>query len=222
MERVSISGAPVTPWMMNQWIVACKTSGEAAVFDGGAPSLEEWKTFERWAEAQNFRVSKVLQTHAHPDHVAGLGLLEEVFPEATIHLHSDDLVNYREAEESCNDIGFPLPKKLPDEASLLDLKGLKTISVGTLNFEILHTPGHAPGHVCFYERELKLMIGGDVVFRNAIGRTDLPYSSPEDMRATLKMLVDEVDPETTILPGHGEVTTMAVELANNSLLTNSN
>ncbi|GBG24305.1 Metallo-beta-lactamase domain-containing protein 2 [Hondaea fermentalgiana] len=221
MDRVAISGAPVTPLSMNQWVVACKETRKAAIIDGGAPTAEEWKTFQNWLTAQDFTLEMILQTHAHYDHVAGLGLVEEIFEDKMpdMYLHSDDFVNYRDAESSVRNMGFELPKPLPSESVFTDLKDMKQVALGSLVFDILHTPGHAPGHVCFYERDMELLIGGDMIFRGAIGRTDLPHSSPDDMAASLRLLHKEVSDDATILPGHGDVTQMGAERANNPMLS---
>ncbi len=87
--------------------------------------------------------------------------------------------------------------------------------VGNLSFDVLHTPGHSPGHVVFYGNGV--VLGGDLLFAGSIGRTDLPLADPTRMVSSLE-LISSLPPETVVYPGHGEPTTVGAELRSNPFL----
>jgi len=218
LDLVAVSGSAVTPFQMNQWCIACRRSGEAAIIDAGAPSKKEWEVYVAWAESQNFKIAKVLQTHAHIDHVAGWGFLDDFFPDAEVFLHSDERINLEQAEVFGQQTGFEPDRPIPVDRAYTDLKNIDEVSVGELKFKVLHTPGHAPGHVCFYCEEIEMVFGGDLIFKQGIGRTDLPRSSQESMHDSLRRFVHDVADDATILPGHGPPVLLKDERSSNSLL----
>mmetsp|Transcript_12638 Transcript_12638/g.20425 ORF Transcript_12638/g.20425 Transcript_12638/m.20425 type:complete len:254 (+) Transcript_12638:290-1051(+) len=218
-KKYDIAGGAVGPLGMNQYVFVCKETKEAAIIDSGASKEAELKPFMDWIKSNDYKLTKLLQTHAHIDHVAGLGLVKEQVADATLYLHSDDLCNYERAEESAKNYGFGDIVALPNSSTIQDLQGVETVTLGNLELEVLFTPGHAPGHVCFYEKASKLMFGGDLIFQGGIGRTDLPYSSPQDMTKSLKYIVETVDEDVVILPGHGPPTSMGEEKKNNAYLS---
>jgi glyoxylase-like metal-dependent hydrolase (beta-lactamase superfamily II) len=89
------------------------------------------------------------------------------------------------------------------------------VTVGTLDFEVLHTPGHAPGHVVFHGNGI--MLGGDMLFAGSIGRTDLPLANPTAMTQSLKKIT-ALSPSLVVYPGHGPKTTIEIELRSNPFL----
>ena len=92
-----------------------------------------------------------------------------------------------------------------------------TLEVGDLQIEVIHTPGHSPGSVCFYVAQDSAVITGDTLFAGSIGRTDLPSSDPAAMEQSLRRLV-QLPEETTVYPGHGPATTIGRELRTNPFL----
>ena len=93
------------------------------------------------------------------------------------------------------------------------------VHIGSLTLEALHTPGHAPGHVCFYESAQGLLFSGDLLFRNSIGRTDFPGCDAAAMQRSLRRVCG-LPLEVHVFPGHMEPTTLADEAANNPFLLN--
>jgi glyoxylase-like metal-dependent hydrolase (beta-lactamase superfamily II) len=110
---------------------------------------------------------------------------------------------------------YGLPFEQPEAPDALLADG-DVLSVGSLAFTVTHTPGHAPGHVVF--RHGKTVLGGDLLFAGSIGRTDLPFSDPEQMQDSLAKLCDLED-DTVVYPGHGPRTTIGHERATNGFLT---
>lgn len=91
------------------------------------------------------------------------------------------------------------------------------LECGELRFNVLHTPGHAPGHVCFLESKRNILFAGDLLFQGSIGRTDLPFCDEEDMKKSLSRML-ELDDETVVFPGHMSQTTIGSERATNPFL----
>jgi glyoxylase-like metal-dependent hydrolase (beta-lactamase superfamily II) len=134
------------------------------------------------------------------------------FPRAKVLIHELDEPKVRKPNyELCLfGLSFLIPPLHPDA----HLRDNQKLALGSLEVEVLHTPGHAPGHVSFYFPRNNLLVGGDLIIGGSIGRTDLPDSSPEDMEASIRRVM-ELPPSTRLLGGHGQPTTLADERSNN-------
>lgn len=213
-DHLVIVSQPVGPFAMNQMLVGCKRTQQAALIDSGAPPQD----FIRAAEDRDLTITLLLQTHAHIDHVAGLEETKKALP-LPLYLHRDDL---------------PVYQNVPMQAKMLPHLGLslgtlpdidhyyvdgETVSVGELHFQVLHTPGHCPGHVCLYEADERVLIGGDLLFRQSIGRTDLPLCDPRLMMKSLQRILTLPD-DVMVFPGHMEPTTIGFERRMNPFLVN--
>lgn len=208
-EPYLIAGRPVGPFAMNQYLVACTRTGEAAIIDsGGDPRL-----FLAFCEERNLRVTRLLQTHAHVDHVAGLGATKAATG-APIFLHPDDAAVYASAPASGLMFGMRVAPPPPVDE---DLSDGQVIAFGDVRLEVLHTPGHCPGHVCFVDHEAKRILAGDLLFRGSVGRTDLPGADPSQMGPSLSRIF-ALDDEHRVFPGHMEPTTIGEERATNPFL----
>lgn len=210
-DHVVIFSRAVGPFAMNQSLIACKTTGKAALVDSGdAPDL-----FIAAAKAHNLEIEYLLQTHAHIDHVAGLAATKRALP-LPLYLHKDDLPIYEFIPQQAKMYGFPVEALPPIDHHYEDGDVLE---VGDLRLEVMHTPGHAPGHVCLYERTRGILIGGDLLFRQSIGRTDLPLCDPQAMMRSLARVMQLPD-NVVVLPGHMEPTTIGYERTMNPFLKN--
>lgn len=188
--------------------MGCKVTHSAAIIDSGEdPSV----FFAAYAKDQSFQVDHLLQTHAHIDHVLGLKATKEHYPEAPIHMHELDLPTYDLVEISSKTYGIPIDMPLPP----IDIFLSKSLTVGELHFDVLFTPGHAPGHSVFYCKEHNFALVGDLIFQGSVGRTDLPNCSQKDMKESIRRLVSLLPDRCLLLPGHGPVTTMGVEKSGN-------
>ncbi|HEX7017483.1 MAG TPA: MBL fold metallo-hydrolase [Patescibacteria group bacterium] len=149
----------------------------------------------------------IVLTHGHFDHVLGLLELELNF-NVPVYMHEADLFLIKQAQSSAHHWlrrqvdPVPLPTATLSEGQKLE--------IGTLNFEIIETPGHTPGSVSLYSPESNLLFSGDTLFKAAVGRTDFRYSDPQQLRASLDRLF-ELPEETIVYPGHGKVTTIEEE-----------
>lgn len=206
---IVVAFTPVGPFGMNQSIVGCKKTGHAALIDSGdAPDR-----FLAFAKSRGLTITKLLQTHAHIDHVAGLAATKRAI-DAPLYLHPLDQPVYDLVPQQGRAYGFPV-EALP----LIDIfyEEGDLLAVGDLVFRVLHTPGHAPGHVCLLNDAHNLMIGGDLLFRESIGRTDLPGANHAHMMESLKR-VAALPEATRVLPGHMEPTTIGYERQYNPFL----
>lgn len=217
-----IAGGPVNQFAMNQYILACTSTKQAAIVDCGASSAAELEPFLTWMDERKYSLARVLQTHAHLDHVAGLNLIRAVHPDVPIHLHERDFPLYEGFEDRVSAWGFQAEAKgsLPTDNLHLFNNDQRNIQIGQLDLEIIPTPGHCPGHVGYYEPQTKSFFGGDLIMQGSIGRTDFPESSQSDMTASLKRVTSLGDREGdfVIYPGHGPATTIKNEKAHNPFL----
>lgn len=154
------------------------------------------------------QLEKIILTHGHFDHVLGLLEVKLNFPETPIFLHTEDIFLLKDAQNSAKywlkRAVDPVP--LPDQ----NLVPGQKIALADQIFTIIHTPGHTPGSIVLYSKELDLMLSGDTLFRQAVGRTDFRYSSPTQLKSSLIELF-KLPEKTLVLPGHGERTTLGEE-----------
>lgn len=210
-DHVVIFSRPVGPFAMNQALIGCKKTGKAALIDSG----DRPDAFIQAAKTSGLTIEKLLQTHAHIDHVAGLAATKRALP-LPLYLHQDDLQIYEFVPQQAKMYGFPVEDLPPIDHFYAENE---IIEIGDLRLEVLHTPGHSPGHVCLYERTHGIMIGGDLLFRQSIGRTDLPLCDPQKMMQSLKRVMELPD-EVVVFPGHMEPTTIGFERTMNPFLRN--
>ncbi len=163
-------------------------------------------------EEQGLVPEKIILTHAHADHIAGLLEARSRFTGVPILMH--------QAEESwMNDPMLNLSAALglsvtaPAPESFLD--DGDTVSLGNLEFRVVHTPGHSPGSISLIHEPSKLAFVGDTLFAGSIGRTDFPGSSFEVLEKSIKEKLYVLDPETVCFPGHGPATTIGSEMSSN-------
>ena len=156
----------------------------------------------------------ILFTHGHFDHIGAVDGLLARYPELPVHVGPGDVPM----------IGHPQNAWPPDyevvkkPATLVaDLVDGATLSAGGLTAQVIATPGHTPGGACFLFAEQKLLLTGDTLFEGSCGRTDFPGGSPRQLNESLRRLAG-LDPELTVVPGHGSITTIAREVASNPFL----
>ena len=206
-----VEGRAVGPFAMNSYLIACAETKEAALVDSGG-DIEEMLLR---ADEEGLQITKLLQTHAHIDHVAALSEAKSKTG-APIYLHSADQPIYQNAPLMGKMFGLHISALPPVDEQLVDSQ---VIALGECRLQVLHTPGHCPGHVCFVERERGVILGGDLIFKNSIGRVDLPGSEPEEMVRSLRRAMNSWDDDMVIYPGHMSSTSVGSERKTNPFLT---
>lgn len=194
----------------NCFVLADEEAGEAVLFDAPdhtvTPLLDE-------VDRRGWKLKGLWFTHGHFDHVADHQVVSE---RATKHgaldvlIHEADVHKLREPGSKV----FRLPFTIPPGEPTRVLKDGDKLRLGRYEAEVMHTPGHSPGHVCFHFRDLGVLVGGDLIIAGAIGRTDLPDASIRDMQRSLQRVM-ALPGETRLLPGHGEITTLGDEAEEN-------
>lgn len=198
----------------NATILADELSGDAIVVDGGDGVSE---VIER-LHARGLRARHLIHTHAHFDHIAHVASLRERTG-ADALLHPADLPLYREQPALVRLFGLgPIPDPVDLDGDLLDGD---VLTLGSLRCEVLHTPGHTPGSVCFAVSGATqtLLLTGDTLFAGAIGRWDLGGTSMEDIVSSIKRKLLPYPDDVRVVPGHGAFTTIGRERTNNPYLS---
>jgi hydroxyacylglutathione hydrolase len=212
----------VTAFQQHTRILACEETRLAICIDPGDEAERIVETLER----HDLTLQAIALTHAHLDHVGGVAALKKLKPEAKISLHQDDEFMYRALPEQPAWIGIPRAQWAAlgftfEEPPPVDhyWNDNEKYAVGKLEFEVLHCPGHTPGHVVFYEAKERKVFVGDVLFAGSIGRTDLPGGSTEQLLSSIKNKLMTLDDDVEVFSGHGPVTTIGEERLTNPFLT---
>lgn len=189
-------------------------SRECLICDPGFCSQSEEKSLLDLLEAEKLRPVAIILTHAHFDHLLGVGRLLEIY-DIPVYMNPADRpwlpLNIREAALS----GFPTP---PEDFPTVDALDGTRISCGSLVFEVITTPGHSAGSVSYYCDSERLLLSGDTLFRGTIGRTDLPGGDYDRIMESITGKLMGLAGEVEVIPGHGPTTTIADERQKNPFL----
>ncbi|MCF6280777.1 MAG: MBL fold metallo-hydrolase [Candidatus Polarisedimenticolaceae bacterium] len=199
---------PVTALQQNCSLIWCEESHKGAVIDPGG-DLEK---ILHAAVSNSVTIEKILITHAHFDHAGGAHELAEKLsiPIEGPHIADQPIVERMGIQASS--YGFqPVPSFTPNRWLQQD----DTITVGNLTLQVLHCPGHTPGHVIFFHPESKLAFVGDVIFQGSIGRTDFPLSNHADLIHSIRQKLWPLGRDVTFIPGHGPNSTFGAEQSSN-------
>ncbi|MEX0748191.1 MAG: MBL fold metallo-hydrolase [Rhodothermales bacterium] len=201
------------PFQTNCYV--CHDGKEAALVDPSSATEAEHRIVERYIEENGLEIRHLLLTHAHIDHIFGCAHFARKYGLGW-QMHREDVPLLSKAEDQAAMFGVGIER--PPEPEMFLSEGDR-IPIGNTELEVLFTPGHSPGSICFYERVGGLVVSGDVLFQGSIGRTDLWRGSlPELMRSIFQKLVPLGD-DVRVFPGHGPETTIGRERAANPFLT---
>lgn len=190
------------PFETNTYVLGCPKTREACIID--AP-LESSSFILDYLHKHSLTAKYILLTHSHLDHIADASILKRKL-KASLLIHILDVKNLQSPGE--DGLSLFLHAEPVDPDGFLQEGDL--LHVGEIKIQVLCTPGHTPGGVCFYLPEEKVLFSGDTLFKGTMGRIDFPHSEPSKMWDSLKRL-SHLPPETKVFPGHGPSTTIGAE-----------
>lgn len=198
------------PFQENTYLVSDET-GECVIVDPGCYEKHEEEELVRRIEDAGLRVVMLLNTHCHIDHVLGNAFIRERF-NVPLYIHPIEEPYLRAVSSYAPNYGFFRYRESTPDAFLSEDEPIR---FGNTAFKVLFTPGHSPGHVVFYHEESLSLIGGDVLFYNSIGRTDLPGGNGSVLIESIHNKLFTLPDEVTVYPGHGPTTSIGFEKRTN-------
>lgn len=199
---------PVTSFAQNCSIVWCDETMEGIVVDPGG-DVQQLAVI---IEELGVKVVNLVLTHGHLDHVGGTVPLAEILKVNIVGPHKADNFWLQGLENQSQMFGFPLCKAFEPNTWLEE--GDK-VTFGNQVIDVIHTPGHTPGHVVLFSEQARLAFVGDVLFNGAIGRTDFPQGDFNTLIASIKTKLWPLGSDVTFVPGHGPESTFGRERASN-------
>jgi len=202
---------PVTSFSQNCSLVWCEKTGDAALVDPGG---EAAKIIGEVA-AKDVKVKQIMLTHGHLDHVGAAAELAAHYGVPIVGPHSEDSFLFEALPEQSRMFGLEDCQPFtPDQW----LSQGDVVRVGEERFEVLHCPGHTPGHIVFYNRNAQLILMGDVLFRGGVGRSDFPRGSHQALMHSIRSQIMPLGDDIAFIPGHGATSTLGYERLTNPFL----
>jgi hydroxyacylglutathione hydrolase len=204
----------VPPFEKNGFVVGCERTREAVLIDPG----DEVDMLLEAVTRHRLLVKYILLTHAHVDHITGVGRAKRALG-APVYLHRDDQILYDRAPQQAAMFGLQV-ETLPAIDCFYDLQ--QTLTFGDFDVKVHHTPGHCPGGVCLQigptGKPGRDLIVGDTLFAGAIGRTDLPGGDYDTLMRSITTVLFAFGDDARVYPGHGPQTTIGEERKSNPFL----
>ena len=202
---------PVTPYQQNCSLIICEETKKAAIVDPGGESERILSAVKN----HNVTVDKIILTHGHLDHVGGTETLLQQLDIPVLGPEKEDAFWLQQLETQSTMFGFPHttsfePTKWLEEG--------EELHVGNIKLDILHIPGHTPGHIALFDAQSKQVIVGDILFNGAVGRSDFPRGNHQQLISGIKQKLLTLPQDTLVYPGHGPTTTIDKEQKSNPYL----
>ncbi len=202
---------PVTAFAQNCSVIWCAETREAALVDPGGDA----EKIKREVADLGVKLTQILLTHGHLDHVGAAAELAEHYQLPIIGPHIADKFWLDALPTQSEMFGFAIcPPLTPDRW----LEEGEAVTVGNTTLEILLCPGHTPGHIVFFDRAGRLLVSGDVIFNGGVGRSDFPQGSHSDLIASIHHKLLPLGDDVTFIAGHGPMSTLGRERISNPFL----
>lgn len=198
------------PLQENTYILYDETK-ECVIIDPGCYEQDEKEALLHFIESAGLQVKMLLNTHCHIDHILGNAFVKETF-NTRLYIHPNDEPVLKAAKVYAPNYGFYQYQEAEHDAYLEEGQQL---TFGNTTLDILFLPGHAPGHVAFYNAKEKVIIAGDVLFYNSIGRTDLPGGDYHTLLNSIQQKLFKLPDDVVVYPGHGPQTKIGFEKKTN-------
>ncbi len=187
---------------------------ETIIFDPGCSNISEQEVLSSYIERNKLNIVRLVNTHCHIDHVLGNQYISDKYAVTLeAHLFEKAVLDSCEMVSKIYNIAYA---ESPEIASFINEDDV--FQLGNESFQVLLCPGHSPGSLCFYHAESKIVIGGDVLFQNSIGRTDLPGGDYNTLINSIKNKLFKLPDDTRVYCGHGPSTTIGLEKKTNPFL----
>jgi glyoxylase-like metal-dependent hydrolase (beta-lactamase superfamily II) len=203
----------VNPLGENSFVLYDET-GECIFTDPGFYYSDEHDEVRDFIADNGLTPVNVVNTHCHFDHIMGVEFVRNEFG-IPFAAHKDDVFWVEKVVDQGRMFGFELNPVNPVDSFLAETE---TVKFGTTELQVIHVPGHSPGHVCFYNRQAGLLVAGDVLFYGSIGRTDLPGGDYQTLISNIRNKLFPLPDETVVYCGHGPETTLGFEKRTNPFL----
>lgn len=210
---ITIQGFTFNPFEENTYILYDETK-ECVIIDPGCSNKSEQEEIAQFIKDEELKPVKLLNTHCHIDHVFGNSFIAKKY-NLGLEIHKEDLQVLHSLPQVSHLYGLNAEESV--EPSVFLNEGDKII-FGNSSLDILFTPGHSPGSICFVAHADKFIIGGDVLFYGSIGRTDLPGGDHETLLTSIREKLFVLDDDYAVFSGHGQETTIGFEKKNNPFL----
>ena len=212
--EISVHTFTFNPFQENTYVLTDPT-GNCVIIDPGCYERSEQKELSDFIESNGLTVRALLSTHSHVDHVLGNAYVIRTY-NVDHYAHELDVETLRSVDSYAHVYGFQGYESSPVPTQLL--KGGEDLEFGNIRLKVFFTPGHAPGHVVYYNEENHFVINGDVLFSGSFGRVDLPGGSLEVLKKSIHETMFQLPEETVVHCGHGPATTIGREKRFNYIL----
>ncbi len=210
---IKIKNFVFNAFQVNTYLIYDKTK-ECALIDAGCYEKAEQEELYSYIERHGLKPVLLLNTHCHIDHVLGNGFIYRSF-NLNPHTHVDSRVFVKNMSEYAQTFGLKADK---DVKYIYNLSEKESVGFGETIFKVLHTPGHADGSLCFFNEKHNFVFTGDVLFKQGIGRTDLPTGNLDVLLSMIKKKLFKLNDNVMVYPGHGEASTIGEEKKTNPFL----
>jgi len=212
---IQIKKLTFNPFQENTYILYDETKS-CVIIDPGCYTKEEQQALLDFITTNNLKPVRLLNTHCHIDHVLGNYFVSQTF-NLPLEIHKEDLTTLNSVSTYCHLYGFDAYELSPEPSSFLK-EGDKII-FGNSELDVIFCPGHAPGHVVFYNSTQKFVINGDVLFQGSFGRVDLPGGNLQTLKTSITQKMFALPDDTVVYTGHGGETTIGTEKIYNPILS---
>jgi len=202
------------PFQENTYIIYDKTK-ECIIIDPGCYEKHEEKQLEEFIRKKDLIPISLINTHCHIDHILGNQFVKETW-NIELSMNILDIPLLENAEKIAQLYGLTKYKRSPLPTEFLEEGNV--VKFGNSNLTVLFTPGHSPGHISLYNKEEKILVSGDVIFKGSVGRTDLPGGDHNILIKNIKNKILKLPDEIKIFSGHGPITNIGTERKENPFI----